>query len=88
MRVLRIAELTSRSENNPNLLKFNDIELTRSKTGKTNIVICMANFKRNASKQPVYLEIQRQSLSIICPVRKLQEYSSLRGKTSGPLFLL
>lgn len=83
---LRIGELTSRSDNNPNLLQFNDIELTRSKTGKTNIVICMANFKHNASKQPVYLEIQRQSVSIICPVRKLREYISLRGSTNGPLF--
>lgn len=54
---LRIGELTSRSENNPNLLKFNDIEVTRWKTGNTNIVIYMANFKHNASKQPVYLEI-------------------------------
>jgi hypothetical protein len=68
------------------LLRFNDKELTQSKTGKTNIVMCMANFKHNASKQPVYLEIRRQSLSIICPVRKLQEYISRRGKTSGPLF--
>jgi hypothetical protein len=52
---LRIGELTFRSDNNPNLIKFNDIEHTRLKTGKTNIVICMANFKHNASKQPVYL---------------------------------
>ena len=73
-------------------------ELTQSKEGIVPLTLSQVTFhphmvsisithvKHNKKLKPIEIPIQKQSIQLICPVRHLVEYITLRGYQPGPLF--
>ena len=84
---LRIGEITVRSKDNVNLIMLEKkITFDHLQSDQPFIVLRMTNFKHNASKQTVTLQIQSQKNVKFCPVHHLLKYLDMRGKAFGPLF--
>ena len=80
--LMRVGEITM-SKDKVVPLNLSHLNLTSKQA-----LITIAKFKHNKSMRPVEIPLPAQELSLICPVRALHEYLSLRGMASGPLFCL
>ena len=78
--LFRIGELTSDGNSVVSL------EFTQCRISDRVLNVVIKHFKHNVSQHPILLTLKQQSDELICPVRAMQNYFTVRGSQPGPLF--
>ena len=80
--LMRVGEITMSKD------KTVPLDISQLNLSDSQALITITRFKHNKSMRSVEIPLPAQDLSMICPVRALQEYLNYRGLESGPLFAL
>ena len=80
--LMRVGEITMSKD------KVVPLNLDQLVLSSSQALITISKFKHNKAMRPVEIPLPAQGLSLICPVRALDDYLNYRGLDKGPLFCL